>query len=167
MNTNETWERALNNTEVIRPRIKPLEIYDKTVMPYIFLGESCIHENTTVVRKGQVVVDKPTLILPPSMPQLDGFDFESEKEVMNFLFFRGIHFPSMKYNNKVSYLDIYDDRLAKAEAFYRRELQSKEDIKTGLVIGPEDCWQFSVLIFVCMMASRSAERDIERLMQDL
>ena len=35
---------------------------------------------------------------------------------------------------------------------------------TGLFIGPEDCWQFSVLIFVCSQILKSAEGDIQKLL---
>ena len=80
--------KALTSTEVIRARISSLQTFEKTVIPYIFLGESVVQENTTIVRKGKVIVDKPSLILPPNMPQFSGFEFENQDEALNFIFLR-------------------------------------------------------------------------------
>jgi hypothetical protein len=165
-NLYEQWEKALRNTETIRPRIKPLETFSHTQVGYIFLADSAIHKNTTIVRKGNIKVERPALILPPDRPQFKGFDIDNTDRIIDFLLIRGISFPSLKYNNKVSNLDIYNDKLDKAIDFYKNELQKKEDINSGLIIGLEDCWQFSIFIFAAMMASKAAKNDIERLIRE-
>ena len=35
------------------------------------------------------------------------------------------------------------------------------------MIGPEDLWPFSVMIFVCMMVDKSSEKDIQRILEQL
>lgn len=169
MNIEETWEKALKHTEIIRPRVKPLDTYKTTYLPYIFLAESSVNVGDCVVRKGEVRVEKPSILLPPGSPQLDGFDFEDvsshrQEMITNFFLVRGIEFPSLKYNNKTYSLDIFEDRLSRAIEQYTHELQKEENVISGLIIGPEDCWQFSVLIFVCMQIVRSADNDIKSLM---
>jgi len=166
MNIYEKWEKALKSTEVIRPRINPLLTYATTEIPYIFLAESAVNMDTTVVRQGTVAVEKPSIILPPHTPLFSGFEMENMRETIDFLLIRGVHFPSLKYNNKVSNLDIYDNKLSKAVEYYKNKMQREENVQAGLVLGPEGCWQFSVLIFVCMMASKSAAQDIKRLLDD-
>jgi len=104
------------------------------------------------------------------MPQLEGFEFEknfsgASDYLTTFLLMRGIRFPSMKYENKVNTLDVHEGRLRQAIDKYSKTLQQQENVTTGLVIGPEDCWQFSVLIFVCTQALRSAEGDIQRIFE--
>ncbi|GAJ15654.1 unnamed protein product, partial [marine sediment metagenome] len=51
----------------------------------------------------------------------------------------------------------------KAIAHFSRQLERREDVYCGLMLGPEDCWQFSVLIYVGTLALKSAPTDIERL----
>ena len=41
-----------------------------------------------------------------------------------------------------------------------------EDTTTGLVVGPEDAWQFSVLLLVGALVVRSAEGDLRRILDD-
>lgn len=168
MDIHESWEKALRSTEIIRPRVQPLQTFESTQIPYVFLAESIVNPGDTVVRKGEVTVDKPTIILPPDLPQFEGFEFDQkfsgvEDYLTTFLMVRGIRFPSMKYENKIASLDLREEKLSKAIEFFSRMLQRQENVSTGLVIGPEDCWQFSVLIFICGQITRSAEGDIRKL----
>jgi len=168
VNIHDSWEKALKATEIIRPRVQPLATFEATQIPYIFLAESAVNRGDTVVRKGAVTVEKPSIILPPNLPQFEGFEFEKhfsgiEDYLTTFLLVRGIRFPSMKYENKIASLDIREEKLPRAVEFFSRMLEREENVSSGLVIGPEDCWQFSVLIFVCSQVVRSAEGDIRKL----
>ncbi len=169
MDIEKAWEKALKYTEIIRPRVAPLNTFKATHLPYVFLAESSVNEGDCVVRKGEVLVEKPSIIIPPDLPQLEGFDFkdvsrQQQDMIINFFLVRGIGFPSLKYNNKTYSLDIFEGRLSKAIKKYSHELQKEENVTSGLVIGPEDCWQFSVLIFVGMQILRSTDNDIKNLM---
>jgi hypothetical protein len=166
----DSWEKALKYTKIIRPRPKDLLTFEPTDVPYLFLAESSVNLGDTVVRKGEVRVEKPNIILPSNMPQFEGFDFDREFQygqdtILNFLLVRGVSFPSLKYNNKTSSLDIYEGHLEKAVGYYRDKLERGEDVHRGLVTGPEDSWQFSVLIFIASQIIRSADGDIKRLLE--
>lgn len=170
MNIQDAWEKALKSTRIIRSRAHELQTFSDTNIPYVFLSKAVVNAGDTIVRKGEVTVQKPTIILPSHLPQFDGFDFEKEFEigqdiVTNFLLVRGITFPSMKYNNKTSSLDIYEGHLEKATAYYKDKLQLKEDVHSGLIVGPEDCWQFCVLIFMCTQVAKSVNSDIRKLLE--
>lgn len=170
-NFQDVWERALKHTEIIRSRVSSLQTFSATHVPYVFLAESSINAGDTVVRKGEVVVEKPSLILPPNIPQLEGFDFEDgtkfdDNALVNFLMIRGISLPSMRYDNRTNSLDIYEGSLSKAINHYNKEFQRMENVSTGLIAGPEDVWQMSLLIFVCLQIARNTEIDIRRLMDE-
>jgi len=171
MDIEKTWEKALRNTEVIRTRIKALMTSGTTYVPYILLSESAVSSDDTVVRKGEVIVEKPTLIVPPNNPQFEGFEFDEKDEieqntVINFLLVRGIMFPSLKYDNKISSLDIFEGKLSTAIKHYESLLQQKENVNTGLIAGPQDVWQYSLLIFICSQIARNAEGDIKKLLDE-
>ena len=170
MDIYEAWAKALKNTEILRPRIHHLLTFEDTVVPYILLSESSINAGDTVARTGEVVVERPSLILPPNHPQFDGFEFDhapSTKDgLLNFLMIRGIQMPSLNYNNRTSSLNIYEGDLSKAVSYYLDSMQRRENVHTGLIAGPEDCWQFSVLIYVCTQVARNSARDITRLLEE-
>jgi len=174
MDFNKIWARALKNTEIIRTRIQTLMTMGDTRVPYVLLSESSINEGDTVVRKGDVLVQRPSLIVPPNNPQFEGFELDSlddghnfeQNSMINFLLVRGISLPSMHYDNKTSSLDIYEGKLSNAIKHYNDLFQQQENIKTGLISGPEDCWQFSLLIFICTQIARNAEIDMKKLLDE-
>jgi len=171
MNIVELWEKALKKTEILRFRMHPLHAYETTEIPYIFLAESAVNPGDSVIRKGSVFVDKPSIVMPENLPHFEGFEFDedldvSDNSVINFFLVRGVKFPSFRYNNKTQSLDIYEGKLKSAISSYKDKLQRQEEVHTGLIIGPEDCWQFSVLIYVCATIARSADSDIKRLLDD-
>lgn len=172
MNIQDIWDKAVRKTEIVRPRVLPLQTHAATHLPYICLSESSVNVGDTAVRRGEVVVEKPTIVLPMNAPQFEGFDFEKEMHVneeffKSFLLVRGVQFPAMKYNNKSYSLDVFEGGLSKAIEHFKTELQNSENVHTGLVAGPEECWQFSVLLFVCSQVARSVDGDIRRLLDDM
>ena len=166
MDLEQLWDKALKQTEVIRSRAQELATFETTVLSYVFLAESGINVGDTIVRKGQVLVERPSLILPS--PQLEGFAFDaelnlSEDAVLNFLLVRGVKFPSLRFHHELSSLDVREGSLQSAVDHFTDQLAQREDIHTGLVVGPEDAWQFSILILVGSLIIRSAEGDLRRL----
>ena len=138
MDIHDSWEKALKSTEIIRPRVQPLQIFASTQIPYVFLAESAVNHGDTVVRKGEVTVDQPSIILPPNLPQFEGFEFDAkfsgvEDYLTTFLLVRGIRFPSMKYENKIASLDLREEKLSKAVEFFSHMLQRQENVSTGLL----------------------------------
>lgn len=172
MDIQETWEKALKYTDIIRSRVSPLLTFQDTELPYIFLAESSVNTGDTVVREGKILVERPSIILPSNLPQFEGFEFDkdyrlSQDMIITFLLVRGVSFPSLKYNNQVSSLNVYEGGLKKAIEHFSDRLQKAEDVHSGLIAGPEDCWQFSLLIFVCGIIARSADGDIKKLLDEL
>jgi len=171
MDFEKAWEQALKKTEIIRTRVQALKTSGDTRVPYIMLSDSTVNEGDTVVRKGEVLVEKPSLIIPPHNPQFNGFEFDQEEEInenslINFLIVRGINLPSLRYDNRTSSLEVYEGDLEKAVKHFEKILQEKENVKTGLLIGPDDYWQFSVLIFICGQIVKNADQDIQKLLDE-
>lgn len=172
MDIQKIWEKALKETEIVRSRVKTLSTFSATDLPYILLSKSAVNLGDTVVRRGKVLMEKPSLIIPSDLPHFEGFDFEkelhfNEDTITNFLLVRGVKFPSFRYNNRTYSLDIYEGGLDKAVGYFSDQLQRREEVHSGLIVGPEDCWQFSLLIFICSIVVKSAEGDIKNILEDL
>jgi len=171
MDIEKIWKKALQSTEIIRTRVQALMTISDTNVPYILLSESSINLGDTIVRKGNVLVKKPSLLVPPNNPQFSGFEFDGEEAInqdslINFLIVRGVTMPSFMYDNKTNSLDVYEGKLSNAIKHYQGILQKQENIQTGLIAAPEDCWQFSLLIFICTQIAKNADNDIRKLLDD-
>ncbi|MBF0523328.1 MAG: hypothetical protein HQL24_09780 [Candidatus Omnitrophica bacterium] len=170
MDMEELWSKALKHTEIVRSRIQALKVYSETQVPYILLSESSVNMGDTIVRKGEVKVERPSLVVPPNNPMFEGFEFDgvekfNDNNFINFLLIRGITIPSLRYDNKVHTLDVHEGKLSDAIKKYKKTLQQAEDTQTGLIAGPEDCWQLSLLIFICAQIARDADNDIRKLLE--
>lgn len=172
MDIQKNWEKALAQTEIIRSRIKNLMTFEDTQVPYIILSASSVNLGDTVVRQGSVRVTKPTIILPPNIPQFLGFESEesskgdlNEPMVMNFLMVRGVSMPSLKYNNQTYSVDVHEDSFENTIAYYKDYLQRREDVQTGLIACPDECWQFSLLLYLGMQTAKNTESDIRYLFE--
>jgi len=172
MDIEQLWEKAQEKTEVIRGRVKGLSTFRSTSVPYVFLGESSVNEGNTVVRRGKMLIERPMILLPEDLPQFEGFDFQEDLEldqgaIQMFFIMRGIRFPSLKYNNTVDNLDLDELSLAKSAEKYKKKLEREENVNTALILGPEECWQFSILIYMASLVGRCARTDIMNLMDKL
>ena len=170
MDIQKNWDNALRNTKIVRARIKNLLTFADTEVPYVLLSKSSINFGDTVVRKGDVIVSKPSLILPPNIPQLKGFDLEDkadfgENMLTSFFMVRGVTMPSFKYNNETYSIGVREGGLDQAVSYYKEKFQRKEDVHTGLLVAPEECWQFSLLIYMCMQTAKNTEDDIRNLLE--
>jgi hypothetical protein len=171
MDVHTAWEKALRETNIIRSRIMGLQTFNETHVPYILLSPSTINEGDTVVRTGEVLVHRPSLVLPPNIPQLEGFNFDNENSfeedsMINFLMVRGISLPSMKYDNKIFSLNVFEGKMEDAVEVYCNRLQKEENTSTGLLCGPDQLWQLSLLIFICSQIVKNSSIDIRRLLDE-
>jgi len=171
MDIQELWDKARKRTEILRMRLQDLSSVDTTTVPYVFLAESALNQGDTVVRRGHVLVERPSIVLPGFSPQFEGFAFDqdwhvSEETIATFLLVRGIQFPSLKYRHETSSLDLFEGNLQRAITHFQDQLSRAEDIKTGLVIGLEEAWQFSILLLVGMLVIRSADGDLRRFVEE-
>ncbi len=168
MNIEEMWQKAVQGTEVHRARLDYLHTFRPTDLEYIMLSKSDISDSDTVVRKGMIQVMQPVIIVPPDYPIFEGFDFKDDigleaDSIRAFLYMRGVRLPSLKYYNQTYTLDVMELPLLDAIARTKNDLERREDTRTGLIVGPNDVWQFSLLIYVASMVDRSFENDLRRL----
>jgi len=173
MDLEEKWEKTVKETKILKYRLRNLLTFESTELPYISLAESVINLGDTVVRQGKIVVHRPLIVLPRQpFTQFEGFEFEesyqvSSEDIRRFLLMRGISFPSLKYRNETYNISVHEGNLEKAIGFFSNRLERKEDTHSGLIVGPENAWQLSVLIYVAAMAARSASSDIEQIIERL
>ncbi len=168
MDIEALWNKALQSTEIHRLRLEYLSTFHPTQIDYIILSRSDISEKDTVVRKGFIQIMQPLIILPPDYPMFEGFEFKENigiesDSIRSFLYMRGVRLPSLKYYNQTYTLDVWEIGVSDALSKIQNELERKEDTKTGLIVGPNDVWQFSLLIYVACLVNRSFDNDLKKI----
>jgi hypothetical protein len=158
----EFFLEAQKRTEVLRSRKNLLYTFGSTRLPYVFLAESAVNEGDVVLRRGEVTVDRPRIIAPANPVEFEGFGFEDGEEegMIPVLLNRWIKFPAARYQNSSAALEVAGGPLEAATERVINELDRGNDIRTGVIQGPESVWGFSVLGYVGQMVARSAPGNI-------
>ena len=166
MSLEQLWNEALRKTEIVRLPLKRLHTFGSTRLEYIFLASSTVNQGDTVVRKGKLDIDRPQLVLPNHGPTFEGFTSESSSEIKDdqlasFFYLRGIRFPQFAYKNEPYDVDVYEGSVARAEKTYSDQIRMHEKIATGIVVGEDFSWQFSVILLGCHMIDAHVDSDLK------
>lgn len=166
MDASREFMRALQETHIHRHRRSRLLTVGTTELPYVLLGESVVNLGDTVVRRGIVRVEQPSIFLLNRPVQLEGFEAEEGDEQKQAVVALGrmAHFPPGKYSNIETELDVFDGELGNAVQHYLQHLDNAEDLLTGLLTGPVEVWPLSLLVYVAAMVAQSAPGDVFDLM---
>lgn len=168
---NEDFEdklhRAIEETNIIRARRNNLFTFGTTVLPYIFTAESSINKGDTLVRKGSISTDKPSIIMPEQgASSFEGFESTREDERgLNLLFGRAFQVPAMSYKNAHSSLDIVAKPLSQVTDDIFEDMEKSGDSRSALLSGPEDLWHISLLLYAAEMTHRSAGANIREMLE--
>jgi hypothetical protein len=152
---------AQRQTEILRTRRNLLYTFGNTRLPYVFLGQSAINEGDVVKRQGEVTVEPPKIVAPGSGAEFAGFGLEELPEgVTPIILNRWVKFPTARYENAGGELEVVTGPLEGAIERTLEELERQNDIRTGVIRGPEDKWGFSLLGYVGQMIVRSTPGNI-------
>jgi hypothetical protein len=152
--------------------IKRLLTFGSTQFNYIFLASSLVNDGDTVVRKGNFVIDQPTIVLPRNSASFEGFSAQesggiTDEDLSSFFYVRGISFPSLKYINELYELDVFEGSLAQAEKNFMSQVREREDIATAIMIGADTSWQFSTILTACQMIDAHIDHDLKAILDKI
>jgi len=157
---------AQQQTQIHRTRKSNLFTFGTTELPYVFLAESAINSGDTVIRRGSIKTEKPSLFLGNDLPTFEGFsEDEGDHRQMSFIFGRGFQFPSLNFHNSDMQLEVVCKELKAISDLIQEELDRGHDSRTAVITGPEDSWAFSLLIYAGEMTRRSAPSNIKDIME--
>ncbi|MCS7185097.1 MAG: hypothetical protein NZ870_04155 [bacterium] len=169
MNFIEMFDEALKNTKILRMRLKSLEQKKSTVCPYTIIMPSRVDSNDALVKKGNVIIEKPIIILPENLAEFIGFEFEKmgiRNDILNtVLLMRGIRLPSMRYKNLQYKIDVVNKNYLQYANEIAEKLKLREDTEEGVITTKTpDSWQFSLLIYTASLFIKNLPNDIKNIL---
>jgi hypothetical protein len=162
MDINERIEFAVQQTEILRPPKQSLATFGATNIYYYLLTEPVYTELTgeaseTVVRKGRVIAERPRIVTPYYLSQLQGFSHEARKYLDALIRSRGPDVPGLFYTycNEPKDLSIVSDHWQVVVARLNAEIDRHGDPLTSIIKGEGDLWDVSLLKFIYEVTSGS------------
>lgn len=158
--------RAQEGTSLHRTRQNDLYTFGSTRLPYVFLGSSAINAGDTVIRRGEIRTEKPTLFLGGNpQSEFEGFEEEGDDPSTPMLFARAFQMSGLNVHNDGMTLEVVEREVRSVVDGTLEEMDRQGDRRTAVVEGPEDLWALSLLIYAGEMTQRSAPGNVKDLLE--
>lgn len=168
MADNQDLHQYWKETEIIRSYQHMLPTYGQLKLSYIFICESSEIEGISIIRRGFVQIQEPTILVPKYLieegMQYTGLVCESPND--GIIFNRGVKFPQNPCHDKVLYEEAVEQMsLENALDKYKTRLEKENDTEIGLIRGHSKGMGVSLSRYATMLVYRSLPGNIEEFME--
>ncbi|OGN98835.1 MAG: hypothetical protein A2Y58_00660 [Chloroflexi bacterium RBG_13_51_52] len=166
----ERIEFAARHTEIVRHPRQHLATFGVTNIYYYLLTEPVYSEfsndaNETVIREGRVIAERPKIVTPYYLTNLEGFSYDARQYFEKLLMMHGPNAPGLfyTYKNEPKGLNIVSDSLPAVVEKLNIEIDKKGDPLATIIKGQDDLWDVSLLKFIYEITSRSVQGNMAQL----
>ena len=159
--------KAVQKTRVARKPLQYLDTFGTTIINYYVITEpiySDIDElkKETVVRTGRVNSGKPEIVTPTYALNLKGFSSEAYKYLEFISDKFGVNSPGVlyQYKNEPGKINILNGSVEEVSNNIIKELNTKKDKLTAVIVGVDELWDVSLLKFIHDFTSESLVSNI-------
>ena len=159
--------KAVQKTRVARKPLQHLATFGTSIINYYVITEpiySDIDElkKETVVRTGRVNSGKPEIVTPTYALNLKGFSSEAYKYLEFISNKFGVNSPGVlyQYKNEPGKINILNGSVEEVSNNIIKELNTKKDKLTAVIVGVDELWDVSLLKFIHDFTSESLVSNI-------
>jgi hypothetical protein len=163
----EYWKR----TEVIREYQRILYTFGDMDLPYVFVAEHSRFRDRTVARRGVILFQKPQILLPQYYrgPEFkEGFEHANAIPAEAAYLFRAMKLPYSHITNKlIAEEQIEYGSLQEVLDRFGKEMDSQEDIETGLIKGILEGADISLMRYSLGLVIKSAPENVREFFEHI
>jgi hypothetical protein len=163
-------EYAARHTEILRHPRQHLATFGVTNVYYYIVTEPIYSElvknvSETVIREGRVIAERPKIVTPYYLTQLEGFSYDARRYFEMLLSMHGPDTPGLfyTYKNEPKGLNIVSDNWPVVVDKLNKEIDKKGDPLASIIKGQDDLWDVSLLKFIYEITTRSMPNNIAQL----
>lgn len=166
----ERIEYAVKHTEILRPPKRSLATFGTTNIYYYLVTEpaySDFVENVTetVIREGRVIAERPRIVTPYYLSQLEGFSQDAKRYFDMLTRTHGPNAPGLfySYRNETKELNIVSDNLLSVVSKINAEIDRRGDPLASIIRGEDEFWDVSLLKFIYEVTRNSIRDNVLQL----
>ena len=171
MDIDKRIEYAVRHTEILRPPKRSLYTFGTTNIYYYLVTEPAYSElirniAETVVREGRVIAERPKIVTPYYLSQLEGFGLEARRyfeALVEEYGERGIHGLFYTYKNEPKELNIVSDDLLSVVDKLNAEIDKRGDPLAAIIKGEDALWDVSLMKFIFEITRSSVPDNLRQL----
>ena len=161
---------AINNTEVLRSPRQTLATFGTTNIYYYLVtepsyGELVKEEDETVVREGRVLAERPRVVTPSYLVNVEGFSEHARRYLEMLIHEHGPHTPGLfyGYRNEPKEMNIVSSDMGSVIRRIEEELDKEGNPLTTIIKGVDELWDVSLLKFISDMTGYSLGSNVSEL----
>jgi hypothetical protein len=158
----ERIEYAISHTEVLRSPKQTLSTFGTTNIYYYLVtepsyGELVKGEDETVVREGRVLAERPRVVTPSYLVNVEGFSEHARRYLEMLIHEHGPHAPGLfyGYRNEPKEMNIVSSDIASVVSRLEEEIDKGGNPLSTIIKGVDELWDVSLLKFIYDMTRYS------------
>lgn len=162
--------RAIEHTEILRAPKQSLYTFGTTNIHYYLVTEPVYSElvdgsNETVVREGRVIAERPKIVTPYYLSNLEGFSSEARRYFEALAAEHGASIRGLfyAYKNEPKELTIVSDNLFSVVEKINAEIDRRGDPLRAIIKGEDEFWDVSLMKFIYEMTRSSLQDNLSQM----
>ena len=163
----ERIEYAIGQTVVLRPPKQKLTTFGTTNIYYYLVtepsyGELVQEEGETVVREGRVLAERPRVVTPSYLANIEGFGEHARRYLQMLVEEHGPHAPGIfyGYKNEPKDTNIVTSDLDSVVHRLEERIDKEGDPLATIIKGVDELWDVSLLKFISDMTRYSLTNNV-------
>ena len=161
---------AIAITRVLRPPKQHLATFGVTNVKYYLVTDPSYRdlvpgEDESVVREGRVISQRPAIVTPTYMMNLEGFSEDARRYMESIAQQHGPNSPGIlyRYRNEPGGLDIVGDDVSIVARRISEDLDRRGEDTAAVIVGADDLWDVSILKFIYEYTSASLASNVSEM----
>ena len=147
MEADEKIKHALQHTELIKAPRRELDTFGSSVIDYYVVTE--LVGNLSVVRDGKVFAERPKIVTPAYLVNVEGFSEQAKKYISMMARERpyesGIFY---KYKNEPGGMDVISEPVKQVIDNLSSRVEEQQNPLSTIIKGVEELWDVSLLMLI-------------------
>jgi hypothetical protein len=162
MEPEERIQKAMESTWVVRPPRQNLATFGATTLTYYIVTE--LSDLVNVVRDGRVVAEKPRIVTPAYLSNLEGFSTDARRYI-EMMLENNPREPALfyRYKNEPRGMDMVYETSRQVIDNISNRLENAQEPLAAIIKGVEEAWDVSLLKFTYELTRRSLAGNISEM----
>ena len=159
MKLDDRIKYAMEHTELIRAPQQELATFGSSVIDYYVVTE--LVGNVSVVRDGKVIAERPRIVTPIYLVNVEGFSEQARKYIS--LMARENPYESgifYRYKNEPKGMNVVSEPIKQVISKLSSQIEEQHKSLSTIIKGVEELWDVSLLMFIYELTNRSVRTNM-------
>ena len=161
------WQKAIEQTFVVRLPKQHLATFGATNIKYYVVTEPAFQEEIPetdegVVRTGKVVAERPAIVTPNYLVNLEGFSSDAYEFFHDLARMEGPNSPGImyQYRNKPENTEIVGGIPTEIAHRISKDLNERKEELSVVMVGVDELWDVALLKFIYEFTASSVQSNV-------